>query len=201
VKRIITAGFLLAILVAACGEEGTTIDTVEPRPLPVSPAVAITNVEIAFNQRGLGRLGEVIGPEFVFYFDPGDVGWNPPGGSQYVIPESWSRTEFLATVGNLLTTAYSIDLSITTSGIGEPAAGAETYRAEGVPVSLLVMIDELNGYIANGGYCNFEFEKYYAANDEPRWRLTGWWDKTRADADAASIPASLGCVLAMYYPT
>jgi hypothetical protein len=191
--------FLALALTLACGEEGTTIDPVEPRPLPVSPAVAITNVEIAFNQRGLGRLGEVIGPEFVFYFDPGDVGWNPPGGSQYVIPESWSRTEFLSTVGNLLTNAYSVDLSIPNTGIGQPAAGAETYRAENVTMSFLVMIDELTGFISNMGYFNFEFEKYYNANGEPRWRLTGWWDKTHLNLDAAAAPTSFGRILAVYH--
>jgi hypothetical protein len=196
VKKLITFATLLVILVVACGEEGITIDEAE-----LTPDDVLTNLSASFYYRDAKTVAVLVGPDFVFHFDPYDVGRNPPGGSNYFIPESWNRSEFLAAVGNMLASAYSINLDIPTSGIGEPAAGAGTYRAEGVPVSLLVMIDELNGYIANGGYCNFEFEKYYAANDEPRWRLTGWWDKTRADADAASIPASLGCVLAMYYPT
>ena len=60
------------------------------------------------------------------------------------------------------------------------------------------MIDELNGFIANQGYCNFEFEKYVGAEGREYWRLTGWWDNTHTYFDAAAEPASLGKVLALY---
>jgi hypothetical protein len=180
-------------LTLACGEEGITVD-----PGEFNPADVLTNLCISFDRSDVKTLTSLVGPAFVFYFDPDDVGQTPPGGSNYVIPESWSRTEFLAAAGNMLEHAYAVDLDIPTSGIGRPAAGAETYRAEAIPVSLLVMVDELNGFIANQGYCDFEFEKYHD-NGEPRWRLTGWWDNTHMYCDAAAEPTSLGKILAIYH--
>jgi hypothetical protein len=61
-------------------------------------------------------------------------------------------------------------------------------------------VNELNGYIADSGYCNFAFEVYYNEQKEKRWRLSGWWDFTSAYADATPglIPTSLGKILAMY---
>jgi hypothetical protein len=74
--------------------------------------------------------------------------------------------------------AYNISLSIPTGRVGEPTPEENTYRAENISISLLVMIDELNGFIAEGGYCNFEFEKYKNEQSQDRWRLKAWWDRT-----------------------
>jgi hypothetical protein len=74
--------------------------------------------------------------------------------------------------------AYSINLSIPTRRVGEPAPEETTYEAVNITISLLVMIDELTGFIADSGYCNFEFEKYQNEQSEDRWRLTKWWDRT-----------------------
>ncbi|MGD8717653.1 MAG: hypothetical protein PVH29_02415 [Candidatus Zixiibacteriota bacterium] len=197
-KKLIIGAALLALFILGCGEEGTRIEGQEPVE-PTSPAAVLTNVTVAFNQGNLDILEGVVGPSFVFYFDPDDVGQNPPGGNSYVIPEFWNRTEFLAAACNMLELAYSIDLAIPTGGISQPEPGAETYRAENVTMSLLVMVSELNGYIANQGYCDFELEKYTNQAGQARWRLTGWWDNTRTNFDAGADPASLGRVLAMYY--
>jgi hypothetical protein len=97
--------------------------------------------------------------------------------------------------------AHRISLRISTEGIGEPAPGQTTYRAENVTISILVMIDELNGYIADQGYCNFAFERYEGAEGKKLWRLTKWWDNTAVyyDANPGISPTSLGRVLALYY--
>jgi hypothetical protein len=96
--------------------------------------------------------------------------------------------------------AYSVSLYIPASQIGTPDPGQNKYRADNVSISLLVMVDDLNGFIADGGYCNFAFEVYYNEKEEKRWRLTGWWDFTSAHADEAPglEPTSLGMILAMY---
>jgi hypothetical protein len=196
-KKAVIGGIVVVLLPLACGEEeGIT----RPPPPPLNlPADVIDAVELSFDQRNIDLLKKCLSPAFVFYFDPDDVGQNPPG-SEYVIPESWSYTGFWATANNLFGRAYAINLSIPTGGIGTPAPGETTYKVENVSVSLLVMVNELNGYIADSGYCNFAFEVYYNEQKEKRWRLSGWWDFTSAYADATPglIPTSLGKILAMY---
>ncbi|HUU57603.1 MAG TPA: hypothetical protein VMW93_09690 [bacterium] len=60
--------------------------------------------------------------------------------------------------------------------------------------------DGINYYIADCGYCNFQFERYDGEGGKKFWRLTKWWDNTAAsyDANPALEPASLGRVLALY---
>ncbi|NIT35161.1 MAG: hypothetical protein GTN49_01455, partial [candidate division Zixibacteria bacterium] len=90
-KKLLPLVALIIILSGtACEEE------VEPPPPPAplnTPAEVLKSVEISFNQRDIEILKNSLSPDFVFYFDPDDVGQNPPG-SQYRIPESWSYTEF-----------------------------------------------------------------------------------------------------------
>ena len=151
---LITAAALLAV---SCVEEGGT--TPGPTyPEATSPANVLKNVELSFNQRNAGLLDGVLSKGFVFYFDPDDVGQHPPGGG-YIIPESWSRAEFTGAVSNMFKKAYSVSLSIPTASVGEPDPNETTYDAENINIKLLVMVDELNGYIADNGYCNFECER------------------------------------------
>lgn len=148
----------------------------EKAPEMTSPVNVLKNVVVAYNQKNIDLYKKALSPDFVFYFDPRDVGGNPPG-SQYVIPESWSYTEDWQTTNNMFQKAYSINLSITTARVGEPEAGENSYQADNVPISLLVMVDELNGFIADKGYCNYEFESY-PVGSEKYWRLKKWWDRT-----------------------
>jgi hypothetical protein len=194
-RKTILLATALALLALSCGEEeGIT------RPPPLNlPADAIDAVEISFNQRDIELLKKCLSRDFVFYFDPDDVGQNPPGKS-YLIPTSWSYTEFWSAANNMLYRAYSINLYISTSHIGTPGEKETRHKAENVSISLLVMIDDLNGFIADVGYCNFAFEAYYNEKEGKRWRLTGWWDFTSAHADETPglEPTSLGKILAMY---
>jgi hypothetical protein len=142
-----------------------------------TPANVLKNIAIAYNQRDINLYKKSLSPEFVFYFDPRDVGKTPPG-STYIIPESWPYTVDWDATNNMFQKAYSINLSIPTGNVHEPAPEENTYLVENIRISLLVMIDELNGYIAEGGYCNFEFQKYKNERGEDRWRLKYWWDRT-----------------------
>jgi hypothetical protein len=189
----------LALLGLACFEEESVTPRVPDRVEATSPANVLKNVAISFNQQDINLLKAMLGPNFVFYFDPRDVGRNPPG-SMYIIPESWSYTEFWYALNNMFDKAYSIKLSIPTGRVGTPAESETTYRADNISISLLVMIDELNGFIAEGGYCNFEFERYENAPGKKYWRLTNWWDRTSHGYDEylGVAPASFGKVLALF---
>jgi hypothetical protein len=192
---LIIAGCLLAL---SCVEEGGTGPSPEGPPEATSPANVLKCVEISFNRPDIKIITDVLSENFVFYFDPDDVGQHPPG-SQYVIPESWSCAEFKGVMTKMYRKAFSISLTIPTGKVGTPDPNETTYRVENIAVQLLVRIDELNGYIANG-YCNFAFERYDGKEGEKLWRLTKWWDNTAVPGDAKPgvSPASLGRILALY---
>jgi hypothetical protein len=190
---------LAALLALSCFFEDEPT-TEPPYPEATSPANCLKCVEVSFTGRDAVLLDDMLSKAFVFYFDPDDVGMTPPG-SQYLIPESWSYTQFRVAVGNMLEKAFSISLTIPTGTVGTPDPNATTYRAEDITIKALVMIDELNGYIADCGYCNFEFERYENEKGQKLWRLTTWEDNTamQYDANPGVAPASFGKVLALYY--
>jgi hypothetical protein len=200
VKKALIFTLSTALLLLACGGEEGVTPRVPDRYEPTSPVNVLKNVEIAFNQRDINLLKAMLSSNFVFYFDPRDVGSSPPG-KPYIIPVSWSYTEHVQASENMFNQAYRIDLSINTGRVGTPGENETTYRADNVTLSLLVMVDDLNGFIVNTGYCNFEFERYESAGGKKYWRLTGWWDRTSQGYDEypGASPSSLGRVLAMYY--
>jgi hypothetical protein len=198
-KKVIIASVAVAVLTLACGEEeGVTGE--DDRILPTNPVNVLKCVEISFNRRGMGIIDGVVDGSFFFFFDPEDVGRTPPG-SEYIIPGGWTSTGFRRAVKNMFDQAYSIDLAIKTSQVGTPSEEARHYRADNVTISLLVMVDELNGYIADQGYCNFEFVKCRGKTEPKLWRLTYWHDRTASGDDSKTNlkPASFGMILAMYY--
>ena len=198
-KKIILLVIALTLLALACNEDTVTVNE-DYRLLPTSPANVLKNVERAFNRRDINLLKGMLSENFVFYFDPDDVGQNPPGVPNYEIPEWWTYTTFWQAVSRMYTNAYSISLTIPTAGFGEPAPSEETYKAENISIKFLVMVDEENGYLADHGYCDFEFERYDGEEGRKFWRLTKWWDRTATSSDAnpGVSPASFGKVLALY---
>jgi len=193
-------GFLgVTLLLVACGEEEGVTPNVDYRVLPTSPRAVLVNVETAFNRRDINLLKAMLSENFVFYFDPDDVGQHPPG-SEYEVPVSWSDFDFVDAARKMLKAAHSISLAIPTSRVGEPGPNETTYRVENTNIRLLVMIDEINGYIAEQGYFNVEFEKYCSERGNDYWRLTKWWDNTSVsyDANPGVSPASLGKIFALF---
>jgi hypothetical protein len=63
------------------------------------------------------------------------------------------------------------------------------------------MVDEVNGFIAEQGYCDFEFVKVLRKTDPAWWHMTYWydWTATAPDSKPPIQPASLGMILAFYY--
>ena len=183
----------------ACEEMSEPPGPPTPRwPDLTSPANVLRTVEASFNQRDIDLLIQSISPNFVFYFDPRDVGQTPP--NNYLIADSWRYEWFWNAAHNMFNKAYTIDLSINTNGVGEPEPEENTYRADNIDLALLVMVDELNGFIADKGYCNFEFESYPTKERKKNWRLTNLWDRTAAVNGKSNgfKPSSLGRILAMY---
>lgn len=150
----------------------------KPAPAMTTPAYVLENIAYAYNQRDIDLYKRALSTDFVFYFDPRDVGAHPPGKPGYTIPESWSYTTDWQATFNMFNKAYSINLSIPTGRVGEPEPEENEYQADNISISLVVMIDELNGFAADQGYCNFKFEKYQNEQSEDRWRLIAWWDRT-----------------------
>ncbi len=199
-KKMVTLAAALALLALSCGDEEGVTPREPDRLAPTSPANVLENVEISFNQCDVDLLKAMLSTNFVFYFDPDDVGQHPPG-SQYEIPESWSYTVFSHAVNNMFTKAYSISLTIPTGGVGNPGENETRYRADNISINLTVMVDELNGYRADQGFCDFAFESYTSETGKKCWRLTGWWDRTAvpaADVRFAARPTSFGKILAMF---
>jgi hypothetical protein len=190
-------GVITLVAALAC-DDGAQGPTPEP-PGAESPAKALRAVALAFNQRDIKVLASALSENFAFYFDPRDVGQSPPG-SEYRIPESWSYTEFWPAAKNVFDDAYSINMSIPTGHVGTPGENETRYKAEEIGLSLLVMVDELDGFIADKGYCNFEFERYEGAGGKKYWRLTKWWDRTSQGYDEypGVAPTSLGRLLALF---
>jgi hypothetical protein len=199
VNKIILLVIALTLLALACGDEPVDTPNEIQRLVPTSPRAVLVNVETAFNRRDIGLLKAMLSEGFVFYFDPDDVGQHPPG-SEYEVPVSWSDFDFKTAVRKMFKGAHSISLTIPTGSVGTPAPNETRYKAESITIKLLVMVDALNGYIADQGYCNFEFERYDGAEGRRFWRLTKWWDNTSAryDANPGVEPASLGRILALY---
>ncbi|MEE8638961.1 MAG: hypothetical protein V3T41_00980 [bacterium] len=199
-KRIITltTAVTVAALALTCCDK-TVINGEIPPPEPTSPANILKSVEISFNQRDIDLLKRALSPNFVFYANPGEIGRPRPEGTPYRLPLSYSFTEFWHIAYNMFNSAYAINLSISIGGAGEPGPEESTFRTGDVNVSLLVMVDETSGYMAEG-YCYFEFEKYKNEQGRDRWRLTNWWDNTEGGGEgpAGVEHVPLWYILSMY---
>jgi len=195
-KKIITLAGALALLAFSCGEEEGVTPQEPDRLEPTSPANVLKDVAIAFNQRDVNLLKAMLGPNFVFYFDPRDVGRDIGG---YIIPESWSYDEFREATTNLFSRAHSINLTIDVGHVGEPGAGEKSYSVLDIETSLLVMVDESSGFLGEG-FGDYEFEIYQGKTGGKFWRLTKWADKRyhAGDASRANEVASVGVILAYY---
>ena len=175
---VTAAAAAAALILTGCLFSPPESEEEKPAPQMTTPAYVLENIVYAYNHKDIDLYKRALSTNFVFYFDPRDIGQSPPGRPSYKIPESWSYTEDWNATRNMFNQAYSINLSIPTGRVGEPDPEETTYRADNVSISLLVMIDELNGFIADGGYCNFEFEQYTSGQGKKLWRLTNWWDRT-----------------------
>jgi hypothetical protein len=198
-KKVLIVIAAVAATLPACTEDETSAPQGPTRLEATSPANVLRNVATAFNQRSTGLLKDMLSPDFMFYFDPADVGHHPPE-RLYVIPEFWYYDEFWTAVDNMYILAYSVSLAVPAGEIGTPAESATTYEADGLSLRFRVLVNEMSGYQAEEGYCDYAFESYVGKGGQKYWRLAGWWDHTAVseDAYAGREPASLGSAIASF---
>jgi hypothetical protein len=183
---------LAGALLLACGEEDVTDPKTPEYRIPNSPVNVLKNIRLSFNVKGYNGFRECLSPDFVFYFNPNDVGQTVEG---YKIPVSWNRVEMLAAIKNMFNKAYDINLNIPTTGVGTPGSEDTTWRVDNVTITLVLLTEPGVGYRIGAGYCNFEFERY-EVNNNYRWRLITWWDYTSESRDGT--PETLGKLLTLY---
>ncbi len=174
---------LLTVIVGALAAAGCIFGADDPSTgggedpvVPDSPSDVIYNLEIAYNTRDINLYKQCLSPQFTFYFNQSDVGTDVNG---YIIPTSWGYEEDWDATGNMFTLAYDIAMQLPENSIPEPPDGATTFTADNITVSLLVMVDENNGYIANKGTLEFTFETYVSGGNT-YWRIRDWRDFTYA---------------------
>jgi len=203
VNKVIIASVAVALLALSCGEEeGITRPGPEPkgeRVEPVTPGAVLRNFKEGFIYRQYRIVNISLRDNFLFFFDPREVGQKVPYRN-YVIPKSWDRDAFMQAVKVLLGGAYALDFAISTEGLGEPGPGATLHEAENITLTLRVMVNELESYLADQGSVDLEFESYISANGKKYWQLKTWRDHTYPPyGDLGVERASLGKILAIYY--
>ncbi len=193
-RKIIIVSALALVALISCDEE-----TASYYPDLSSPYGVLTELVYCFNNHQedgiINRMDAVLSPNFIFYFDPEDVG---DYVGYYEIPVFWTKTELMSAVRNMFNQAYSIELQIpildeSEDAFGKPGEGDTAFTRINVYVNLLLMVDESNGYQAQG-FCDFEFGKDGSGN----WPITIWWDRTVMVLMTTS-PVSLGKILAFFY--
>lgn len=150
----------------------------EPPPGLDTPAGVVEAIEVAYNARDIEDYKECLSPNFTFYFDPNDVGHDV--GEDYTIPDSWGYDEEIPAVENMFDQLHSIDLSLTSSNIGDPGLNDTKFTASNVQIRLLVMVDPVNGFLAQG-FVEFDFESYMSPKGKKLWRVKNWRDFTSPD--------------------
>lgn len=192
-KRIILILLSLTVLFGlACNEETITNPIPEKDYTADSPVECIYNLELSFNSRDIELYRAMLSPNFTFYFNQQDVGNDIDG---YIIPTSWGYEEDWQATQNMFNQTYDISMQLPENDIGAPPEGATEYTAENVTVSLLVMVDENNGFIANKGYLEFTFVKVNGGGED-YWVIKDWRDFTYARKGIDS--ASLGEIKAVF---
>jgi hypothetical protein len=193
-RNVTFIGLAFAALLSftGCNEEGSTTPT-----LGRTPAQVLEALERAFQERDAELLDGLIDTEFTFHFDPKDVGKQV---GEYTIPESWTLTDFLSAVSRVFDNAYSIDISINSVNVGEPGPDDSTYTADNVQIRFLVMVDTVNGYLAQG-FATFEFSVEYNEKNEKEWAVTAWRDftSTTESGGRSVTEASFGEILAIFH--
>lgn len=149
--------------------------------------------EAAVNARDATDLENLFSDNFTFYFDDEGEGTKPGG---FIIPDSWGKYDFVAACGEMLTRAYAIDLKIDTTTLGEPGEDNTTYQADHVYIDMLVMVDSLNGYQAQG-FCDFRFVNVGSGGNDD-WVISDWWDDTAFGRGFETEPPSFGKILAVF---
>lgn len=173
-------GLLAVVALVQCFSEPKVPPVLAWYPDFETPFQCLSNLQYTYEHYRdepniIDKYKLVLDPQYVFYFDPEDVGtWV----EDYQIPTSWTYEEDWRATNNMFNLAHSIALEIPILGLGEeyfgtPADDDTVFFKTNVTIDLLLMVDQINGFQANG-FCDFEFTK----NENGEWHLCVWWDRT-----------------------
>lgn len=182
IKTTLRLALLITVIIGAFAAAGcifspeTPEDIVKDPITPDSPENVIFNLELSYNKRDINLYKQCLSPQFTFYFNPIDVGNDVDG---YIIPDSWGYEEDWLATQNMFDQAYDISMQLPENDIGTPPDGVNLYTVDNITVSLLVMVNADNGFIANLGTLEFTFETY-DSNGKTYWRIKDWRDFTTA---------------------
>jgi hypothetical protein len=187
---LILSGFI------GCNEVG--IDPPPPLPYANDPTEVIFRIEIAFLVHNLRGLQEWLDEGFTFYFKEDDVGDDFGDG---IVPESWTRFEFLEAVSSLFEHRGGFGLLMTPDTLEGPEGEDLVFTAKDVEVTFNID-DDLNRRLKIEGTFDLEFVCLgLNAKGEYEWRVTKWRDFTIAsNSDETGFAAcSFGEVLLELY--
>jgi hypothetical protein len=180
-RKTILRGALIAVAITmAMAGAGCIFGATETPPTgevrePTTPENVIYNLEFSYNTRDIQLYKQCLSDNFTFYFNASDVGTDVNG---YVIPSSWGYEDDWTSADNMFKNAYEITMELPEGDVGEPSPSDTTYTATNISISLLVMVDADNGFIANKGTLEFTFVK---DPDNPNyWVIKDWRDFTYA---------------------
>lgn len=199
IPRIALSAVPAAFAVLACGGPEGLSPSLDPVMFePTDPKFVLMNLSSAFDWRHRKILKANLCDDFLFYFDPHDVGATVNG---YVIPERWTRDEFYAAAANLFVEAYNADLDFVLYRVPPPGPGETYFRVEDVVTACEVYVDPYTGYATYGGYSDFEFRGYAPGDGKIYWHVARWWDRTYVEppGDGQVEYATLGRILATYH--
>jgi hypothetical protein len=188
----------ISLVVLSCGENEDQPRLQFDWKDLTSPFNTLWDVQYCFNHFDLAPnmidyLSGFIADDFVFYFDPDDIG-DDVGG--YTIPSYWTRDEFIRAVNNMFNQAYDItfDIPVLEQGeeaFGKPAEGDIAFSKSNVTIDFILMVSEDNGYLAHD-ICDFKFIR----GSDGLWQLCEL--KDHAPYLMCTMPTSFGIILALF---
>ncbi|MCX7022310.1 MAG: hypothetical protein NTW26_08595 [bacterium] len=142
---------------------------------PLSPRAVIEDIQWCYNNADGPKYSILLDEDnFVFYFDPSDV------GGDLDIPSSWLYKQEIDATQNLFVAvgAANIDLSLdfSDSGNTEPGPYETTFDIYNVAYSLRVVETEKDIIYQADEQANFKLSKFADNIGLMRWWLTKWWD-------------------------
>jgi hypothetical protein len=170
----------------------------------------LNNLQLAYNDRDMVPLDQMLDVNFVFHFAPGDV----RGG----IPAQWGRAEetaatmmlfdrYLAVPGFPACRSIRMDLKyengLAWADTMPPAFPGETWQTTRVFYEFTIEIEPDETYIAVPGASMQVMVRNIGTTDAPQWRLVEWRDlgdgAIVVQGPASTNETTWGSIKGLYY--
>lgn len=189
IRPAFACAITLVALLYGCSQDPTS-----PTPTAwykrTEPRYVLADVAIALREGNRAGIEACLAPDFVFYFDPAEIGKTYAG---YTVPVYWDRAAFVAAGEAFLSEVDSMDVDNEWETCGTPAAGETTYYSPNHSFWAEVIMRGGTGYRLDEGQCHYAFMR----DDAGKWALTKWWDRTYG-CGCAGVTISWGQLLIRY---